>query len=380
MLWEGITRRAIGLSSAEGAGSDAASSVTSPPVTPPSTSDARQVDSPQVDPPPIAPPPVEPRPRQDQSARLKIGIALGGGAARGWSHIGMLRVLESEGIVPDVVVGTSIGAVVGGCYAAGKLGEIETFARSLTKRRVMGLLDFRLGASGLIAGERLRQLLETDLGDRRIETLPIRFCTIATEVGTGHEIWLTRGPMVEAIRASYALPGIIDPVRIRNRLLMDGALVNPIPITAARALGADIVLCVNLNGDLKLRGTTIQSSTSSDDDEVVEAVIDEPRRWGLFGPGWGATDRAQRRNGRERYGPGIAGIMIDAFNITQDRISRSRLAGDPPDLMISPKLAPIGLFEFHRAAEVIALGEEATRRALPEIRELLAEAQVQLAG
>ncbi len=308
---------------------------------------------------------------------MKIGIALGGGAARGWSHIGMLRVLESEGIVPDVVVGTSIGAVVGGCYAAGKLDAVEAFARSLTKRRVMGLLDFRLGASGLIAGERLKQLLEKDLGDRRIETLPTRFCTIATEIGTGHEIWLTRGPMVEAIRASYALPGIIDPVRIRNRLLMDGALVNPIPITAARALGADIVLCVNLNGDLKLRGTTIQSSTSSDEDEVVEAVIDEPRRWGLFGTGWGGADKAQRRNGRERYGPGIAGIMIDAFNITQDRISRSRLAGDPPDLMISPKLAAIGLFEFHRAAEAIALGEEATRRALPDIQELLAEARAQ---
>jgi NTE family protein len=366
MLWDGITRRAAGLSGAEGTGGDAA-----PPDT--TLSDMSPSDAP-----PATPPPIEPQPRQEQSPKLKIGIALGGGAARGWSHIGMLRVLESEGIVPDIVVGTSIGAVVGGCYAAGKLGEIEAFARSLTKRRVMGLLDFRLGASGLIAGERLKLLLEKDLGDRRIETLPTRFCTIATEIGTGHEIWLTRGPMVEAIRASYALPGIIDPVRIRNRLLMDGALVNPIPITAARALGADLVLCGNLNGDLKLRGTTIQSSATWEDDEVVDAVIDEPRRWGLFGPIWGTTDRVRGRNARERYGPGIAGIMIDAFNITQDRISRSRLAGDPPDMMIAPKLAAIGLFDFHRAAEVIALGEEATRRALPEIHELLAEARAQM--
>ncbi len=368
MLWDGITRRAAA-SGTDGLAEDTLHPVSQFSVTP------AHADSPSLD-----EPPVEPRPRHEQNQRMKIGVALGGGAARGWSHIGMLRVLESEGIVPDVLVGTSIGAVVGGCYAAGKLGEIEAFARSLTKRRVMGLLDFRLGASGLIAGERLRALLEKDLGDRRIETLPMRFCTIATEVGTGHEIWLTRGSMVEAIRASYALPGIIDPVRIRNRLLMDGALVNPIPITAARALGADLVLCVNLNGNLKLRGTTIQSIASSEDDEVVDAVIDEPRRWGLFGPMWNAGDRSRRRSDRERYGPGIAGIMIDAFNITQDRISRSRLAGDPPDLMVSPKLAGIGLFEFHRAAEAIALGEEATRRALPDLKELLAEAQAQMTG
>lgn len=374
MLWDGITRRATGLNEGSGVCADASAATTAPAAPGiPLPADPSDNDPPTKN-------PTNTRHQPEQLSHLRIGIALGGGAARGWSHIGMLRVLQKEGIVPHVVVGTSIGAVVGGCYAAGQLDAIETFARSLTKRRVMGLLDFRLGASGLIAGERLKMLLERDLGDRKIETLPLRFCTIATEVGTGHEIWLTRGGMVEAIRASYALPGIIDPVRIRNRLLMDGALVNPIPITAARALGADIVLCVNLNGNLKLRGTTIQSLSTSDEDEVVEAVIEEPRRWGLFGPIWGNQDRTRRRSGRERYGPGIASIMIDAFNITQDRISRSRLAGDPPDLMISPKLASIGLFEFHRAAEAIALGEEATRRALPDIHELLAEARGQFAG
>jgi NTE family protein len=186
---------------------------------------------------------------------------------------------------------------------------------------------------------------------------------------------------VQAIRASYALPGIIDPVRVHNRLLMDGALVNPIPITAARALGADLVICVNLNGDVKLRGTTIQSIVSEPvEDEVVEAVIEEPRRWGLFGPMWDAADRVRRRQSPARYAPGIANIMIDAFNITQDRISRSRLAGDPPDLMVTPRLAAIGLFEFHRADEIIAIGEEATRRALPDLMELIAEAEAQFAA
>ncbi|MCC5977197.1 MAG: patatin-like phospholipase family protein [Salinarimonas sp.] len=312
---------------------------------------------------------------------LKIGIALGGGAARGWSHIGVLRVLAQEGIVPDMVAGTSIGAVVGGCHAAGKLDDLETFARSLTRARVLGLLDFSLSASGLIAGEKLRQLLEEDLGGMRIENLPIRFGAIATEIMTGHEIWLTRGRLLPAVQASYALPGIIDPVRIGNRLLVDGTLVNPVPVTAARALGADVVLCVNLNGDLKLRGTTIQSI--EDEYEIPEEEKPDSEedngRPGLLGPMLDMADNvAESLRGRDaarRFAPGMAKVMLDAFNITQDRISRARLAGDPPDLMISPKLAKIGLFDFHRADEIIALGEDATRRAMPDIRELLAEAK-----
>ncbi|KPQ11948.1 MAG: NTE family protein [Saliniramus fredricksonii] len=312
---------------------------------------------------------------------LKIGIALGGGAARGWSHIGVLRVLAEEGIVPDMVAGTSIGAVVGGCLAAGKLDDLEEFARSLTRARVLGLLDFSLGASGLIAGEKLRQLLQEDLGGLRIEELPMRFGAIATEITTGHEIWLTRGRLLRAVQASYALPGIINPVRIGNRLLVDGTLVNPVPVSAARALGADVVLCVNLNGDLKLRGTTIQSIEDAYDDTEAETpeAEEENGRPGFLGPMLDMADNvADSLRGRDparRVAPGMAKVMLDAFNITQDRISRARLAGDPPDLMISPKLAKIGLFDFHRADEIIALGAQATRRAMPDIRELLAEAK-----
>ncbi|WP_349371296.1 patatin-like phospholipase family protein [Salinarimonas sp.] len=332
--------------------------------------------------PPEAEPPEGPPKPQRAKNRLKIGLALGGGAARGWSHIGVLRVLAEAGIEPDVIAGSSIGAVVGGCYAAGKLDDVERFARDLTKRRVLGLLDFHIGASGLIAGHRLKKLLEVDLGSLRIEDLPKTFAAIATELGTGHEVWLTKGPLVQAVNASYALPGIIDPVRIRGRLLMDGALINPVPVTTARALGADIVVCVNLNGDLRLRGTTIQSLEphpgDEEEDELVEAVIEEPRRWGLFGPVRGAADRVRGRPPKPRIGPGVASVMIDAFNITQDRISRSRLAGDPPDLMIAPKLGAIGLFEFHRAAETIDLGAQAARRVLPDLQELLQEAERQL--
>jgi NTE family protein len=151
---------------------------------------------------------------------------------------------------------------------------------------------------------------------------------------------------------------------------MDGALVNPVPVTAARALGADMVICVNLNGDIKVRGTVIQSHGGGGADEIAEAVVEgEPRRWALFGQARG-PDRARPLP----QPPGIATVMIDAFNITQDRIARSRLAGDPPDVMIAPKLSPVGLFEFHRAAESIDLGRQATERMLPDILDMVAGA------
>lgn len=299
--------------------------------------------------------------------RPRIGLSLGGGAARGWSHIGVLEVLTEAGYAPDVIAGTSIGAVVGGCYAAGKLPELTEFALSLTKRRVVGLMDFHIGGAGLIAGNRLKRLLERDLAQQRIEDLPQRFVAIATELGTGHEIWLTRGSLVDALGASYALPGVFDPVKLGGRWLMDGALVNPVPVTAARALGADLVICVNLNSDLAGRGTTIQNHPADPDPEILPELDVRPTsRW--FDGISGAARRVRGMVGRQSSDkPGLAGVMVDAFNITQDRISRSRLAGDPPDVMIGPKLARIGLFDFHRAEEAITLGRQAAERALEEI-------------
>ncbi|WP_082501489.1 patatin-like phospholipase family protein [Methylobacterium sp. Leaf88] len=312
---------------------------------------------------PVAAPPA-PGPR--------IGLALGGGSARGWSQIGVIEVLEEAGLHPAVVAGCSIGAVVGGCYAAGQLGLLKAFALSLTRRSVMGLLDLRL-RSGLIAGDRLKRRLEHDLADRRIEGLPIRFGSVATDLDSGEEVWLTRGSLVEALRASYALPGIFPPVRCGGRLLLDGTLVNPVPVTIARALGADLVICVNLNGDP--RPGVREAAPARVTAEAVAPAPRRPRRWSLRRPGprRAASDRASGpADGLAT--PGMARVMLDAFNITQDRISRARLAGDPPDIAIVPRLAGMGLFEFHRAAEGIAIGREAARAALPQIRGLVAAA------
>src|SRR5882757_295720 len=191
--------------------------------------------------------------------RPVIGLALGGGAARGFAHIGIVRTLIAHGIVPNVVIGTSIGAVVGGAYASGHLDTLEEWARSLQPRNILGYLDIRLNGSGLIGGDKLASQLEASIGPTLIEDLPLKYATVATEVRTGHEIWLTHGRMVDAMRASYALPGIFSPVLVGDRWLVDGALVNPVPVSAARALGAEIVIAANLSSDVFTHATTIFS-------------------------------------------------------------------------------------------------------------------------
>ncbi len=299
----------------------------------------------------------------DKGRRPRIGLALGAGAARGWSHIGVLQELEARKIPIDVIAGASIGAVVGGCYAAGKLDELEKFARSLTKRRVFSLMDLSFSGAGMMSGGKLRDELSRSLSGLRIEDLPLSFGAVATEIGLGHEVWLRRGDLVQAIRASYALPGIFEPVRIDNRWLFDGALVNPVPVTLCRALGAEMVIAVNLIGDSAFRGALIADHGGGTEEFVADAKATLPGEGGQLRRQFGAGP-----NGA----PGIATAMLDAFNITQDRIARSRLAGDPPDVLIKARLAQIGFFEFHRADELIALGRESARRALDEIAEMTA--------
>jgi NTE family protein len=299
----------------------------------------------------------------------KLGIALGAGGARGWSHIGVLLELNAQGIYPDVVAGTSIGALVGGAYAAGKLKELEDFARGLTRKRVISLMDVSFSGVSFLGGERLRRELEHEFSGLSFEDLDKKFATVATEIGSGHEIWLTKGNVADAIRASYAMPGIFEPVKINGRWLFDGALVNPIPVTLCRALGAEVVVAVNLVGDTTFRGTII------DDRVSIEPALEQ---YDFGTPAAGPSLRARIFGGmggnlrrlfgkREDGAPGIGIAMMDAFNIAQGRISRSRLAGDPPDVLVNARLGTVGLFDFHRADELIAIGREATRRVIHDI-------------
>jgi NTE family protein len=309
-----------------------------------------------------APPARGERDNARATPRVKIGLALGSGAARGWAHIGVLREFADHGIFPDVIAGTSIGAVVGGCYAAGKLDQIEVFARSLTKRRVFALMDLSFSGMSLISGERLKASLEREVKGVLIEDLPIPFAAVATEVGTGHEIWLQRGALDLAVRASYALPGIFEPVRVGERYLFDGALVNPVPVTVCRALGADYVIAINMAADMMYRSKVVPDQAAS------------PGTAGGIGPFASRMGSALESGLLPRYfersaggAPNVATAMVDAFNIVQDRILRSRLAGDPPDAIVNTRGSDIGMFDFHRADEAIAMGRDAAKRALPMI-------------
>jgi NTE family protein len=293
--------------------------------------------------------------------RPAIALALGGGVARGFAHIGVLRTLYAHGIVPEIVAGTSIGAVVGGCLAAGAVDAFEEWALGLTRRRLLGYLDLTFRGPGLIRGGKLARRLEDAIGRRtRIEDLPVRFAAIATELSTGHEVWLTRGRLLEALRASYAMPGVFAPVRVGGRWLVDGALVNPVPVSAARALDARVVIAVNLSGDLVGRGATIPDHGVDEDDAPLDEELPQTpqRHRGAFSPAGS--------------GPRLRSVMIDAYNVMQDRITRSRLAGDPADVMITPQLADIGMFDFHRAEEAIRRGAEAAEQSLKRIDQVIA--------
>lgn len=276
--------------------------------------------------------------------KTKIALALGGGAARGWAHIGVLRALDEEGVEVGMIAGTSIGALVGGCYLAGKLDELEVFARSLTMRRIASLLDLTIGGGGLLGGMRLTKRMQEHLEGLNIEDLPRPFVAVASELHSGHEVWIDGGNLVTALRASYALPGIFEPVRCNNRTLVDGALVNPVPVSVCRSYEQPLVMAVNLHYDLYGRSAVVKHKASD----------------------LGIVDEAPRSQGRL----GMTGVMVQAFNIIQDRISRARLAGDPPDLALHPRVNDIGLSEFHRAGEAIDRGYDEAKAKIAELRRM----------
>jgi NTE family protein len=300
--------------------------------------------------------------------RPKIGLALGGGVARGWAHIGVLRALNRLGIEPDIIAGASVGALVGAVHLAGKLDTLESWARSLTRRRMIGYLDVRLGGSGILGGQRLARLLRDHLDDLHIEDLPKRFVAVCTELATGHEIWLQDGPLTDALRASYALPGVFAPVKNRKRWLIDGALVNPVPISVCRALGARLVIGVTLSADAfgksMIEETPRLDETEPDAGSILSRAAMKAAR----------PDRAIMRQlfGTSPDAPGLSTVMLGALNIVMDRLSRSRMAGDPADILVSPRVGHIGLLDFDRAAESIALGEEALEREVNYLRDAMA--------
>lgn len=306
--------------------------------------------------------------------RPPIGLALGGGVARGWAHIGALRALIEADIEPDIIAGTSIGSVVGAAYLAGRLDALEKWARSLDKRRVIQYMDLSWGGSGLMKGARLVKVLDRYLKDVNIEDFDRPFAAVACDLRTGYEVWLQQGPVIPAIRASYALPGAFEPILVDNRYMIDGALVNPVPVSACRALGAHLVIAVSLNGDaFGPVGTSHEvdfDNEGTEEPDMSEMAIMAQQSLNKLRP-----DRILLKSllGGTKPGksPRIGSVMMGTLNIVMDRISRSRLAGDPPDVFVAPRIGHIGMLEFTRAEELIERGYRAMQHEIPLIRSVI---------
>lgn len=300
--------------------------------------------------------------------RRKIGLALSSGVARGWAHIGALRALTRMGVPFDVVAGCSAGALVGGCFLARQLDALEKWALALNKRRIVSYLDLNLGRGGVIKGAKILAELKRLFGPLRIEDLYVPFVAVTTDLVTGHEVWLRRGDLAEAIRASASLPGLFPPMEIEKRWLADGALVDPLPVAACRSLGADLVIAINLNTDIlgksRRAAAPAPASMGFDPASLLEAQL-------RAAPGSLPESLTRGMFGQDDDRPNIFGVMTTSLSIMQDRLTRSRLAGDPPDVHITPRVGHIGLLEFDRAEELIGEGELAVERKRPELLDAL---------
>ena len=325
-----------------------------------------------------------------------VGLALGSGSARGWAHFGVLHALREAGISPDIICGTSIGSLVGATYAAGEMDSFQDWVLGLGKRKVFGFMDFNLGG-GLLKGEKIIDFWRENFVQETMEELSAPFGCVATDLQTGAEVWLRKGSIAEAVRASIALPGLFTPVIHQGRLLVDGGLVNPVPVSLARAMGADIVIAVDLNADimrkhmkpvdfsqteLKVQTQEIHVSALKQDAVAEEEALADPvgwsGKWKRSMTSVKSLSSSMIRRGRKDEAvdavdapavPSLVNVVQASVSIMQMRITRSRMAGDPAEVLIAPRLSHIGLMDFHRGRESIDEGFAATRLALPALKD-----------
>lgn len=302
--------------------------------------------------------------KKNNKAKLKIGLALGSGAARGCSHIGIINALNENGIIPDIVCGTSIGALVGASYAAGNLQKLEKWSLSLTKIETAKFFEINPSLNGFVNTKRMHSFLNQNVveDDLLIENIKRKYGAVATDLETGNEIWFTEGNVIDAVWAAISLPGLFPAVRNNNKWLVDGGLVNPVPVTLCRELGADIVIAVNLNGDIVGKHFVRGDKKSNNKNGVGNKITSFVKEY---------TDALFQNSKDEENPPGLFDAIAGSVNIAQDRITRHRLSENPPDIILTPKLSHIGLLEFYRAAEAINEGKLCVEKMMGEIKNII---------
>lgn len=313
--------------------------------------------------------------RGGNQVEIKVGLALGSGAARGWSHIGIINGLSEMGIEPEIISGSSIGALVGAAYAADRLEQLRNWTCSLTWKDIIRFLDPSLLGGGLIQGDKLTEFISQYIKDLDFEGLKRELGVVATDLQTGREIWFRQGPVMEAVRASISLPGLFTPLQHEGRWLVDGGLANPVPVSLCRAMGADMVIAVNLNGDILGKH---QRNNIGHRRKVTDAVEGdtEDDLWSRLTGQMMSTLYARKQElmtrllGENRNVPGLYEVLASSINIMQDRITRSRMAGDPPDVILAPQLANLGLMEFDEAEMAIDEGFKEVKRMQPALERL----------
>jgi NTE family protein len=304
---------------------------------------------------------------------FSIGLALGAGGARGWAHIGVIEALRELKVPIDIVCGCSSGALVAASYASGRFEPLAELARSMTLLKMASFFDFSMDGGGLIEGRNVLKFFEEHVEDADIEACAVKFGAVATELNSGREIWFTRGSILDAVRASIALPGLMTPMLVNNRWLVDGTLVNPLPASLCWAMGADVVIAVNLSGDLAARAA---APVNAEEDAPAEAAKGASWLAQLremlpidFGD---AAKAAAEATGIAR--PSYLEVLANSSLVMHNFITRVRLAVDPVDVLIAPAVDAIGVLEFHKAEAAIEAGRAAVLAQEGAIRALAVRA------
>jgi NTE family protein len=306
-----------------------------------------------------------------QNAHTRIGLALGSGGARGWAHIGVLQRLNELGVRPDVIAGTSIGSIAAALYASDSLDTMEDLATQLDWKQVAQLfLEVNLPRSGLLTGKNFMRLLKSIIPIHTISGLRIPYAAVATDLETEKEVIIRSGKLFDAIRASIGIPGIFAPTCLDGRHLVDGGLVNPLPVSACRAMGADFVIAVDIN----LRVPTAKRKPI----KKPRASVPPPRITKLLESlSTLMTQRpaaANRWKSPKKEAPdalSIFDVLTRSFRLVENQITRNELKVNPPDILIQPAVGDIMTLEFQRGREAIAAGRRAVDEVMPQLQQLL---------